>query len=303
MLSRCVPSHWDWVDVLELSTVSPFINDVGISFAPQHDRSRTGLFIPQNATTNDLNRYLFRLCGAHIPQGIAFRLKGLRQMATIAGTAINEAGDQFLIPPLQQTSPIWSFSDANISWHLRWFPRNQATRTIDPAMALSGTSSNYYGVAPALMFSTISAPPDYGAGYIAPANGSPPGHPIGSLGTFHDIRFPWVSQATKQDLDIDLIGPGAIAFYASVRQTNPLTRMMNPITDPALLANMGLPEEAYITGNLTQTILTRYFSVAGAMIIDIFNVHGTRELPQGCTTSVSHRHTRGQANVIQRNHS
>ena len=47
---------------------------------------------------------------------------------------------------------------------------------------------------------------------------------IGNLGEFYDIRFPWSAQSAMGSMDIELVGPVIVAFYASVRQTNPLTR-------------------------------------------------------------------------------
>jgi len=145
--------------------------------------------------------------------------------------------------PLERevTTPFWKFVDGNISWHLRRIgPLYQNTT----ATTKNSESMQFlYGQTPALLFQNL--PSDFG-GYVPPYGGQPPGNAlIPDLATFHDIRFPWWSNQAWHGLDIEIEGPCDIALFASVLQTNPLTR--TPLVIPPGVPLRTLqPEDAFI---------------------------------------------------------
>jgi len=96
------------------------------------------------------------------------------------------------------------------------------------------------------------------APYIALGAGIPPGDAVGDLGTMRDIRYPWGS--TDWTISELVKGPGAVAFYASVFQTNAEGRPFYP-------GVLGMRPEDQFISNFPEAI---YGRVAGAMIVEIF---------------------------------
>jgi hypothetical protein len=230
---------------------SPCLGDAGSSM----------LFVPQAATANARERYLFRLCAFALPAGVKARILGLRQAATIAQEIATtaEADSWTSILEREIVSPFWAFSDGNISWHLRVM--RGARTDFHYATGLQPSQSQS-------LFSTDSAllvarPPA-----LLPANGGvPPGDPVGSLGTFRDLRFPWSGRGAVDFTGHEVEGPCIVGLFASVKQTNPLTRPYTPAASvPASVVGLR-PEDQFLLafGNPPGNTV-RYRHIGGSII-------------------------------------
>lgn len=196
---------------------SPFGGDFGTAGTPIPTAQLTGTA-----------RYLFCLAQYPVPRGEKAILWGIRQLLTIGNLYPNGSGGfQRINLPVEDD---WSFPDGDVSWHLRWIPGDVLTSpkvpTPDPAAPL-GTSPNLYA-AGSLLYTPPFVP------YVAPNGGMPLGDPILGLATFYDVRYPAHGHGARSDLAWECPGGGTIAIYASVRQTDPLTRPKTTIPDAAL---------------------------------------------------------------------
>lgn len=247
-------------DLREIASASFDPDLTGVGSSPYlGDMGRTGVTVPAAFTVSQDTRYLIRLCGVEIPAGYAIVIRGLRQLATIRGCTGDGAQPSQDFPPdclltleREVVSPLWSFLDGNISWHLRWQKNRFSSRRVDPSQ-LPGTSPNTRSLESVLLYV-----PTIAAVYVPPASGQPPGDALGALGTFRDIRFPWGN--TDYALSEVVRGPGAVAFYASVRQTNPSSRPPYPNLP-------GMRPEDQFLSSFPNAI---YGRVAGAMLFEAF---------------------------------
>jgi hypothetical protein len=234
---------------------------VGIGATPFNDPTSQRIMVPQAATLNG-PRYLLRTAAAVVEAGNEVRLRGIRQAIGIGTVLRDNVSDpqnpKAYVVEIDQTSPFWHFSDGNISWHLRviYGPAGRPgfIRAASPGDIVQYTSGTDTG----RMVSTNPA-------QVSPGRGRPPGKPLGTLGTFRDLRWPWSSHGAMDDLDVIVRGPGIIALYASIRQTDPATRQklgpLLPLTfDPSVL----LPEDRF----LLQVPDAYYRHVSGSLIIE-----------------------------------
>lgn len=212
-------SLWHTRQSIEISSESydPDMQFVGSSpFVA--DASRTGVVIPYGSkagTCFQKTRYLARLCGIDIPDGGAVALVGIRQYATIRYLALpNDQTLEGCVYPfeLDIESPFWSFTDGNISWHIRYQP--VGVPEVPAKLTAGMLSLQPYGSPYAAPDPFLSVP------YQAPNMGEPWGSPVGTFGTWRDLRFPW-RNTNNTDLHHIVSGPGSLVFYASIRQTNP----------------------------------------------------------------------------------
>jgi hypothetical protein len=213
----------------------------------------TGLRVPpvlnRTILPGQQPRYLFQLCSRRITSPT--RIVGLRQGLTIGvdangGTPPERPMEMFV------RTPTFRFVDGNVSWHL--------VHETAPDITVTSPTSNtqnwaFFGSdSPAMLYQTFSnsninpvtgAPVIYNVGLTAytPPQPSQQWIPLGNLGCFNDIRFPW--DRVVDDLDILVDGNGRISLYASVLQSNPAERgnPANPVTN---LSAYAAPEEAFI---------------------------------------------------------
>lgn len=295
----CDPS-WHRTRLVEVSSAQfdPDREGVGSS-ASRGDNSNVGIKIPIGATTGQGNRYLFRLCGVVVPSRHVIRLRGIRQLLTIGTSLDVETLDPMscLHYPIEKqvVSPWWAFADGNVSWHLRMRKGAVGPPDADSPFGstggttgtlLPGGSPGIEGTGPALLYTAPAFVGIVPTPYLPPGRGDPPGDPVvGSLAQWYDAnRFPWSSQAAADDLDVSLEGPGELDFFASVRQTNPLTRpqmpelfttgspLPTPLTTVAAPSPLSVfdpapflpPEEVF----LRMFPDARYTRIAGAMIVE-----------------------------------
>lgn len=240
--------------VVEVVSAAADTDKLAIGSSPWlGDYAGTGIEVPLAATAGPTNRYLFRLCGLYVPSGGAVRIIGLRTLATLrAGFQAAQGGNTYFVEK-EIVSPLWSFLDGNISWHLRWLPA-RSHRNAWGAGGPAGTSANLNGVDSALLYNNL-------APYVAPAQGLPPGRDVEYLGTWRDMRFPW--HETNWNLDIPLIGAGKVVLFASVFQTNPETRFRLPaIADPGALR----PEDRFLQAYPLNCV---YGHVGGAITFEM----------------------------------
>lgn len=221
-------------------------------------------------------RYLFVLASFSVGEGACVRIRGYRQLATIGypQTTINGT----YVVEQQVVTPNWRFVDGNISWHLHVMSGPNA-QGVPKGTSPSGdldSFKQYWSDSPALLYgppapAAITAPGVYTTltSYTPPNGGKPWGSAINSKqGTFYDMRSPWQDDRAWDSLDIPVRGPKTVAFFASVRQTNPATRLA---LTPPTYAPLGLPPEEqflleYPGGKEAPGAI--YWRVGGALIVE-----------------------------------
>ena len=160
------------------------------------------------------------------------------------------------------TTPGFHFPDSFLSWHLCTLDDSllQAIRTAAGPFDTSNFAFRMSNVNAAILYENAGfAPadlnfqgkPDYyqlAKGYVPPNGGGRPwGKPLGSWGTFYDLRTPWRNSQAWQALDMEIEGPRTVAIFAACHQTNPATRQAITLpSGPGLPISSGIaPEEAF----------------------------------------------------------
>lgn len=249
---RADDPRWVNGDVVELVSAAFDENLLMIGSSPWlGDVGNTGVAVPSGATDELSNRYLFRLCGIEVPDRHSLHVVGVRQLAVLQ--ALIESGSASFPSQLEVTSPLWSFADGNVSFHLRFHQNLQDARKYDAVQA-PGTDPGMRGLDTALLYDPA------GPFYTAPGAGIPPGKDVAWLGTWRDQRFPWAN--TSWDMRIPVYGPGALVLYASVRQTDPYTRPVMPPPDDLGAVR---PEDRFLLEYPTAV----YGRIAGALAVEL----------------------------------
>lgn len=265
-LSSLTASDPRWADrscthFVELATATGDQDLVGVGSSPYlGDLGRTGIAVPTAPTTAQNQRYLFRLCGVEIPSEYAIMIRGIRQLATIRHE--ETINDFPLVVEREIVSPLWSFLDGNISWHLRW-QKNQFSSKRADAVQVGGTSPQMRGLGTALLYIPPLLP------YQALGGGIPPGTAIHDLGTWRDIRYPWSNTQVQWAHGILIKGPGAVVMYASVNQTDASIRPIYPDV-------RGMRPEDQFVSNFRTT--ARYGRVAGGMMFELMPACAKRKM-------------------------
>lgn len=201
------------------------------------DLGYLGLTVPLLPTVDNIgnrrSRYLFRLGGIEIPANCGLTVLDIRQYATIgtlvAGTVPGPDADgvpgpvSTIIPVnLPVTTPSWRFSDgANIAWFLRKEQNRYTASAYSKAGSPPSSAPGFDTLSSAILCEGV----DGDGAPISPNGGVPPsaGVGVGALGEFHEMRFPYQG-SSSWGLNYYVSGPGNLIFYASVFQTNPVTR-------------------------------------------------------------------------------
>jgi hypothetical protein len=242
--------------------------------------SYLGLRVPAFVS---VDRFLF--CLATFSTSRGGRIRGLRQGLKI-GMDTNAGG----LPqrPLEMwvTTPDFRFQNGDVSWHLVKEPAQALVSKIPatdtqnwaylqsqgPAMLYKTfTNSNVTATGQPVLYDqglTAYTPPDVATTWI----------PIGGLGTFYELRFPWNNAHAWTSVDIP-IGKGKYSFYASILQSDPTTRQNAAYpaipSPPSANANLGFgcsfPEEAFVA-NMVQgednVSPVAYWRVMGSIIFE-----------------------------------
>lgn len=249
---------------VETSTACFNTDNEGVGSSPWNDPAASYVEVPSTPSSSiDGLRYIVRLAAVAIPAFRCFRIRGLRQAVLIGAMFENRQTQEFYPVQIDQKSPFWHFTDGNVSWHLRIVagpgPQSMGLQGSTP----SGHATDYAaGTDPSLLVRNGSA-------LRPPAAGIPPGHGIGSLGTFRDIRFPWDRQSAISSLDLEVQGPVIVAFYASIRQTNPAQRQkLGPLLPQNFPTGVLLPEDQFVLALDATNFPAIYRGVAGSIVME-----------------------------------
>jgi hypothetical protein len=249
----------------------------GLGSDPSSSLNGAGLRVPTLATTSAATRYLFQCATVRLTAKPMW-LVGLAQLLTLyvntaAGTGVPVAPVEMLVGRAGSGDPLYHFTDATVSWHLRLVravPRPRPNTLTSESFAW-----RWAGSSPALVFETATfdaanldgkgAPDNYVAltGYTPPWNGQPSGVDVAGLGTWNSIDYPWDNPAEQSIEPIEVRGPGALVLYASVWQTSPDTRAA--VEPPAAYPMpVSCPEQAFVLG-FPQAV---YGRVGGKLIVE-----------------------------------
>lgn len=255
----------------EVSTTGFDPSRQAIGSDPDGSPYNVGIRLPGPPTTGGVpngQRFMIMLAQARFGGNRKARLVGMRQLITI-GALINSVpgppptGTNYPVE-FQIKTPFWSFTDGNVSWHLRRVPiMNIQTNNTNN----TDTAQFQYSRTPAIMFQTGFVAGDVAAGYTAPFGGRIPGTSLTpELGNFPDIKGNWTSDTSWYSLDIEIEGPCDIALMASVKQTTPASR---PVLVPPLPLFPGgssniTPEDGFLLNFPT----AQYFRIAGALAFE-----------------------------------
>lgn len=223
------------------------------------DLTGNGIVLPASPTVAQNRRYLCRVFGIEVNQDEFIVVHAMHQLLTIG--AVYDVGDEqdptqytFEIPV---TDPTWSFPDGNVSWHLRRIAPQRHMSSIYTDFAFAPPyASDREGLTAAI----LARVPTAGA-YLPLNGGMPYGEPVSSLGTFKDIRFPWV-QVTA-DLQQRIDGPCQVVMFASVYQTDPDTRVQPPLVADGTYLRQ---EDRFLINHPE----SRYWRVGARMEVDVY---------------------------------
>ena len=225
---------------------------------------RTRILIPEPRNTpgpaGSSTRYVIRLAAHRVPPGRNVIVHGVRQYLDI-GVQIDVGRGQPYILNQPIISPFWTFSDAIVTWHLVQQRTHEATTNSPGGFAPSDLPPGWSQELDSTNTGLIALNPFQGAGHQSLLLGEVPGtvYPLDSLGSFSDIRFPWISSANGS-LGYVVEGNSIVALYATVLQTDPDTRPVLPAPEDIFSLNQ---EERFILANPN----ARYWSIAGSLIL------------------------------------
>lgn len=226
------------------------------------DRTSTGIEVPAAPTLAQNRRYLFRLCGVNVPNRTVCVVRHLRQLLYI-GTDLETEQDQ----PSEQwrievpvTDPLWSFPDGNVSWHLTAMTPHKPDTRIGNTTIGQPVSYRSDALDSVLLYTPGTPDP---TSYWPINGGVPYGQPVGGLGTFRDMRFPWTGRSDYLGLQVE--GPCLLVMYASVYQTDPDNRPNKPVG----IETAGLRPEDLFVFNYPQA---RYTRIGGRMDTDLISL-------------------------------
>jgi hypothetical protein len=265
--------------IVEVSTVGIDEALQGISSDPFGSAypSSIGLRVPaftpaQPAPPLPANRYLFLLACREVGDREKVIVRGWRQYVTIGVSVPASASIPSRPVELEVTTPGFRFPDGDVSWHLvREPPQGDI-----PVQRPNTDLVNFLfadSAGPALLYQTATFSAATGfymlnlTAYTPPLQRQGTWEPIAGLGNVHDLRTEWRHGHAWHSLNAVVEGECRISLYASVLQTNPLTRPVPTL--PAGLVGVP-PEEAFIASMATVAVEdgVKYWRVAGALITE-----------------------------------
>ena len=229
-------------------------------------------------------RYEFCLA-SRIVQGKT-RVRGIRQLLTIG---ISSSVGSVLDYPVRCNvqTPFWRFVDGNVSWHLVKEPA-----TVDSTKLVATDSWNWTygptGKGPAMLYQSFTnssvnpngAPTVYFenlTAYTPPLVTPSRRQPVAGCGNLHSIRFPWDDPTAWNSLEEEVVGNWRISLYASVLQSNPVTRAITSlptITGSGYDLGFALPEETFLAAypvpgeGANPTSAPIYWDIGGAILFE-----------------------------------
>lgn len=262
--------RWNQRATVEVVTAAYDTDRLGVGSSPYRgDLATTGIRVPVAASTPD-NRYRFRLASAVVPEKRSVILRGIRQLVTLRAeyeTEPDELGNtETFVFEREVESPLWSFMDGNVSWHVKWRNIEETRTQLFDAARPPAASSSSSGVDASLLY----VPPLVGPippPYVPLGGGLPAGRDVDYLGTWREMRYPW--RKTSWDLWIPIVGPGVVVFEASVKQTNPATRPAIPhFVAPDMTG--WRPEDAFLFTHTNAGAGVIYGHIAGALTLELY---------------------------------
>lgn len=250
---------------------------VGTSAVPG-DTGFSGLVLPTGPTSGAGRRYSVRLASIGVPTGHVCRILDIGQLLTIAAcwaidpTQLSRQGDQGNreedTPPCFHferpvTTPWWTFPDGNVSWHLRQYVPNDQS-DMPRSLERDTASIGLYGTGEAILYDRAAIIPM--APYSPPGAGRLPGTPVGDLGVWHDMRFPWEGTPSAQVPELLAKGPCIVSMFASVYQTDVTGRPKPAAWLSEAQINALVPEDQFLVA-FPDT--TRYYRIGGRMTAEI----------------------------------
>ena len=249
----------------------------GLAGDPYGGTSSVGLRVPAFVTQGAANRYLFLLATLNIPEAVNAWVRGFRQGWSL-GTRLDVAGPPAGPRVVEQwvETPNFKLPDGNVSWHMRLMGKDEPygrpalqEQLVDPLAGGNQRNLAFRDSAgPGLLFNTVATPTPFYVqltAYTPPLGGKPPGEGLaGELDTFYDLKTRWSESHNWHALDVRIQGPCRVAFYASVQQSDPTTRVVLPV--PVPFAEGGLSAEEQFLINFPDAIIWR---VAGALVVEI----------------------------------
>lgn len=241
-------------------TADPYKQGVGTS-PTLGDRGSSLIDIPRTPTASQRNRYWFALQSERVGRNEDLLILGISQALRIGftQTITLQLGDPPAPFNIEQRidipvrDPDFDFTDGDVSWHLRFIPGK-----VDEG-DLGGTQNTLirqqYPSSQGLMGLQLTPT------YVAPP-GPIPGDPVGSLGTWNDLRF--LRERPTDSLRYHITGPGVLLYIATVHQTDPATRL--PWAFPQNFNSSSLTDEQkFVIENPT---LIRYTRIGGRLLVD-----------------------------------
>jgi len=223
------------------------------------DLSASGLVLPVAPTTSSELRYLVRLCGLRLGPYVRCVVRWVRQLLTIGTELPTEQGGAVIPVEQEVISPTWRFIDGNVSWHLRKLAVKRGTYIRQPSdvVAFPPYTALQEGQLSGILTRQVTP-------YIPLNGGIPPGEDIGGLGNMRDMRYPYANGVLPNDLNLEVVGPADVIFFASVWQTDPETRPNPP--DPGNTSALR-PEDRFVL----QYPESRYWRIGAEMLLDVCN--------------------------------
>jgi len=237
--------------------------------------SNFGLRVPFLATSDPAERYLFNLASFTLAEGQSVRIVGYRMFWSL-GVRLGAPGAQprFVEQPVYQ--PGFHLPDGNVSFHMHRIGQGEVPKlNSGPIQPPLRNFSFLMSDGPALLYQASDVG---GTFYVNLTTYTPPnlGKPWGAilqnnLGTFYDMKTQWREHGAWHAMDVPVDGPCTVAFFASVRQTDPVTRVA--LTPPAPFFPGGLSAEEqfllnfpFVADQSTGAIIWR---VGGAFIVEM----------------------------------
>lgn len=229
------------------------------------DASWPLLAIPAEPTPDFRHRYRFLLASIVIPRQHEITVYGISQFLRIGYVADVEkrVGEQtFTVKSrvdVPVVDPFFQFPDGNVSWHLTFIPNQDSPGQLNSTVSAPqprGVSNAQYP------FESSLQALDLGPPYVPPP-GNIPGEPLGALGTFNELRF--TATNPQPTLAYHQQGPGILAFWATVQQTDPATRV-NPVFPDDFDLSCLLPDARFYAN---APALARYTQIGGRILCDI----------------------------------
>jgi hypothetical protein len=268
--------------IIEIATSG--IDDAMQSFGsdPFGGSSWVGLRVPTLATellavpgqSAQDSRYLLMLAAFSLAESVKARILGYRQMVRI-GYTVPRNTDLATSTPYTVTQevidPAWHFVDGNVSFHIADLgpPNNQGYAPDDSSATDLRCFKKSFSMTSAVLYQSATVPNPFYVNltaYKPPNKGRPWGKMLRSGGqaTIYGQRTPWKADHAWSSLGYEVEGPATVAFFASVRQSNPSTR--TKLAAPSPFYAEGLSAEEQFLLNFPNAI---YHSVAGSLILRV----------------------------------